>query len=140
MKAYYEFTQHIEQDICKTYSFHRYLAIVLTHFTFGLGHLVSPYARKIWFYVAKKYYYYILSVFGVWNNAIYKSFRFSKPLDEASAKITDKGAKNCLKFSDEMSATISTRALCLMFIPQFAVVSMYTVATAGSTYYHPSRT
>ena len=80
MKAYYEFTQHIEQDICKTYSFHRYLAIVLTHFTFGLGHLVSPYARKIWFYVAKKYYYYILSVFGVWNNAIYKSFRFSKPL------------------------------------------------------------
>ena len=81
----------------------------------------------------KKYYYYILSVFGIWNNATYKSFRFSKPpLDEASAKITNKGAENRLKFSDEMSATISTRALCLMFIPQLAVVSMYAVATAGS--------
>jgi hypothetical protein len=132
--SYYEFTWLIVEDmkenyvICKTYP---YLAFALTNCTFGIGQIASPYARKIWFSVAKKYYFFMLSVFGIWTDSTYKCFRFSNPRIESKDKITDEDADNRRSFSFEMSATIVTRALVLMLVPQLAVVLMYAAATAG---------
>jgi len=165
--SYNKFTRRIVEDmkenyvVCKTYP---YLAFALTNCTFGIGQIASPYARNIWFHVAKKYYFFMLSVFGIWTKSTYKCFRFSdprgeskdkitdddedlsvfgiwtdltykcsrfSPSSESKDKITDDDADNRTSFSDEMSATIVTRALVLMLVPQLAVVSMYAVATAG---------